>query len=156
MKSPVEIVRAYFGSRHGKSPCDACGGVVVEQDILPRQALIKDAKTTFKHCQKLHSLPEEEPSPTMCCHKRRVFSLVQEENIDRSMPFSELQTVEGTRKLHSLRRVRKNTIQTRNLSFLHCLFGEKKEGCVNSKYVEPWRTVKIKNPVPVSSHYWSL
>ena len=118
IKSPVEIVRTYFGSRHGKSPCDACGGVVkraVEEDILSRQAFIKDAKTMFEHCVNMHSLPEE-PSLIMCCHKRRVFFLLQEEDANRSMPSSELQTVDGTRKLHSLRRVRKNVSETRNLS----------------------------------------
>ena len=158
MKSPVEIVRAYFGSRHGKSPCDACGGVVkraVEEDILSRQAFIKDAKTMFEHCVNMHSLPEE-PSPTMCCHKRRVFFLVQEEDVDRSMPSSELQTVDGTRKLHSLRRVRKNVIETRNLSCFCSPCLEKRDVCINTKYVEPWKTVNIKHTVPVSSDSSSI
>ena len=35
-RGPIKVTRAYFGSRHGKSPCDSSGGVIktlVDEDI---------------------------------------------------------------------------------------------------------------------------
>ncbi|GFN75253.1 vertnin [Plakobranchus ocellatus] len=69
MRSPVEIVRAYFGSRHGKRPCDACGDVIkraVEQDVLSRQVAIKDAKTISSFNTEESESNDDAPSEKGC------------------------------------------------------------------------------------------
>ncbi|XP_060597247.1 uncharacterized protein LOC132751142 [Ruditapes philippinarum] len=47
--------RAYFGSRHGKGPCDGVGGVVkksAETFVKGRQGVIRTPKEFFDYCQK--------------------------------------------------------------------------------------------------------
>ena len=60
----------FFGSRHGKSPCDACGGVVkvVCDEDVKNGAIIQSADDMFRHLSKHHCLPEEHLPPTNCCH----------------------------------------------------------------------------------------
>ena len=45
--------RSYFGSRHGKGPCDALGGIIKKQAemyVRTRKGSIQDAKALFEFC----------------------------------------------------------------------------------------------------------
>ena len=79
------IERAYFGSRHAKSPCDACGGVVkavVDDDVRSENLTIQNAKQMFDHLQQNVSLPEVPVEPGTCCHVKRSFHLVTSHEIE--------------------------------------------------------------------------
>ncbi|ESO99564.1 hypothetical protein LOTGIDRAFT_173706 [Lottia gigantea] len=44
--------RAYFGSRHGKGPCDVCGGVVkriLDDDFMSGDVIIQSAESMYNH-----------------------------------------------------------------------------------------------------------
>ena len=72
--SAPEVSRAYFGSRHGKSPCDACRGVIktaVDEDIMAREVIVQNAEAMHTHCVNNYTIPPppaaEIPPPT-CVH----------------------------------------------------------------------------------------
>jgi hypothetical protein len=46
--------RVYFGSRHGKGPCDGLGGIIkkcAETYVKSRKGMIRNAEELFKFCQ---------------------------------------------------------------------------------------------------------
>ena len=128
--------RVYFGSRHGKGPCDALGGVVkkaAEKYVKSRQGLIRNAKEFYDFCiSNLVINPENDG----CKHKRRVF--FYEDSILRPAA-KKLKTVKGTRQLHSVRSVKPGVVQVRKLGCYctECVEG-KPETCKNGKYVDKW------------------
>lgn len=72
----VDLERCFFGSRHGKSECDAAGSIkrVIEDDILTG-ATIQNASDMYQYCTEHHTLPEE--LNESCCHTKRSFRLIQ-------------------------------------------------------------------------------
>ncbi|KAK7484163.1 hypothetical protein BaRGS_00024533, partial [Batillaria attramentaria] len=145
--SNSSLERHYFGSRHGKSACDACGGVVkaiVDDDVRCTGAIIQNAQQMYDHLQSSYQMPEGNLEPGTCCHTKRSFRLVRTSDIDRSLPSSALSTVRGTRQLHSIRGLGENTLATRNLSCFcsFCLEGKGNE-CASADYVNGWETIKI-------------
>ena len=106
----------YFGSRHGKSPCDACGGVVkvaCDEDVK-HGSIIQSADDMFKHLSQHYCLPEEQSLPTDCCHTLRSFRLV--EGVQRTLPSSALNTIPGTRQIHHVKGLGNGQLKTRNMA----------------------------------------
>ena len=94
-----EVERAYFGSRHGKGPCDACGGVIktaVNLDVLGGEVIVQNAQEMFDHLSQNYVLLDSTVPAATCCHKKRSFEVVKTEQIDRTLPSSALLTVPGT------------------------------------------------------------
>ena len=139
----IEVERCFFGSRHGKSECDATGAVVKQAlDVDIREgAVIQCAKEMVEHCNRMHTLPKEPISG--CCHTRRNFHLVVEESlkVDRNLLSKDVDPVPGTRKIHSIRRLKDHVLATRKLSCFctACIIGEY-DNCQNDL---PWEVVKL-------------
>ena len=147
MLGPIEVEKSFFGSRHGKSPCDSCGGVVkslAARDVASSLVTIQSAADMHAHMTEHHTLPREGTSESLfvCTHTKRSFVLLND--IDRPIDSSQLKTIPGTRKIHQMKRVDGNTIGHRNLSCFcqGCLGGN---ACVNTDFVLPWETKTIPN-----------
>ena len=139
------IERAFFGSRHGKSACDACGGVVkraLDHDVLSG-CIIQNASQACNHLNRNHSMPSPDEQDEGCCHKRRSFRLIKEEEVDRSMPSSALSTVQGTRDFHNVRGLGEGIIAARNLA-CYCRGCVRGGNCESANFILPWKVIKMK------------
>ncbi|XP_070193526.1 uncharacterized protein [Littorina saxatilis] len=134
----------FFGSRHGKSACDGCGGVVktlCDEDVR-NGAIIQNAQQMFDHLMENHCLPENPPSDSECCHNRRSFRMIDE--VERSMSSSALNTVPGTRKIHHITGQGDNTLLTRNFAcFCNTCLGISDAVCPSSHVVNNWQETSI-------------
>jgi len=130
--------RAYFGSRHGKSPCDALGGLIkkkAELYVKSRKGTIQNAHQLFNYCKENLTMNDG----SKCEHKKRVF--FYHESIKREQLLKEVQTIKGTRKVHSVRGVESGIVKTRHLScFCHTCLSDEEGNCPNQKYVGEWQT----------------
>ncbi|GFS26645.1 (S)-beta-bisabolene synthase [Elysia marginata] len=144
LSKQVDIERCFFGSRHGKNPCDAAGGIVkscAENAVKCGHAHIQSASDFFDYCSKALAL-------TASCksHVNRRFYLI--ENINRSVDIPQFSTLPGTRKLHSIKHISETVFVTRNLSCFcdACLSSSAPiTNCQNSNYVNEWETVRLKD-----------
>ncbi|XP_033727671.1 uncharacterized protein LOC117317004 [Pecten maximus] len=133
--------RSYFGSRHGKGPCDALGGIIkkgAETFVKSRKGTIRDAKELFQYCESHLKIG----SGIECEHKRRVFFYF--DKINRKGKKSDtLKTFEGTRQLHSVQSVEPGVVKGRNLSCFcnSCTsHNNKSDTCANKAYIHEWKT----------------
>lgn len=113
----VAVERCFFGSRHGKSECDAAGGVIkrlLEDDIITG-SVIQSASEAYKHSMENFVLPEQNANES-CSHRKRSFRLVKPADVDRSLQSSSVKTVRGTHTLHSLKSAGQNRLVVRRLS----------------------------------------
>lgn len=142
--------RHFFGSCHGKGPCDGAGGVVktaARMAVIRGEAIITDARTMYTHMKA--KLNRTMKIQNMCNHSRRHFFLV--DSINRDRPERILKTsVKGTRKLHSVRGITPGVVCTRNLGCVcsNCLFGDD-EACVNDAYVQAWNVELLNLQIPL-------
>ena len=145
-----------FGSRHGQSVCDACGGVikrVADEDILFRECIIQNAQAMFKHYCDSYVLPLPDASADQCCHTKRSFHIIktQDRRHQSFMKSSSIATVSGTRQLHCMTKLRKKNLATRNLIYVWppCM-GENASQCINKTCVGPWKSVTLNVAETVS------
>ena len=143
----VQMERCYFGSRHGKSLCDACGGVVkraVDDDVRAGNGMvvIQSASVMLDHCQKHYTLPVQQEQ---CSHLRRSFHLVKSSEINRSRKSSSLGTIPGTRQLHHVRPIARDVLATRKLAcFCPACISCKFSDCQNKGTIDEWEIVRFK------------
>lgn len=134
--------RAYFGSRHGKSPCDGIGGTVkkaAKDYVRTRRGVIRDAKEMFDFAVSNLTSPQ------------RSFIYVSTSDIKLTRKLSiHPKTIKGTQKIHSIKNGSSGILFSRKLSCFckNCLLGE--EGCSNSSFVDEWETAG-KTPKPASA-----
>ena len=143
--NPAKLQRCYFGSRHGKSQCDPLGGVVkmaALRAVRGRRVTIQNAAEFFQFCTEKLTLPLSQPEG--CCHTKRSFVLVKEEDIDRKVAAQDLETLRGTRMLHCLRPLDDGILACRNFACF-CEACQKKaySDCKNKEHVEPWKIVSL-------------
>ncbi|KAJ8050612.1 hypothetical protein HOLleu_03877 [Holothuria leucospilota] len=142
------VERHYFGSRHGKNPCDGEGGVVknaVSRAVKTQSdVIITDAKTLFEYCKDHLSKPATWDGK--CCHSRRSFIFVGGGDIIRNRPSrTDVRTLPGTRKLHAVRGVAPYEVQIRQISCFCCpCRQDQSENCVNKEVVSGWKTQSMK------------
>ncbi|ESO85493.1 hypothetical protein LOTGIDRAFT_154982 [Lottia gigantea] len=68
--------RAYFGSCHGKGPCDACGGVVkriVDDDVMSGDVIIQSAESMYNYLSTMYGIPKQ-----FHTHTLRSFKLISQ------------------------------------------------------------------------------
>ena len=141
------VERNYFGSRHGKNPCDGEGGVVKSAVTRAVKAedgmIIQDAESFHRFCQ--HRLAKASKNEDGSCnHSRRVFILLDTNEINRNRPERvNVKTLDGTRKLHSVVGLGSDKVKVRRLS-CYCAGCEQSLPCLNAKYTTPWANKKIK------------
>ena len=130
------VSRAFFGSRHGKGPCDGATGVVkafVRNAVRARRVIVSNADEMFSYCQE---------QMTICEGKaKRTFFKVEE--IDRSND-CQAKTVKGTRALHCVQALSPTLLLTRNLAcFCEPCRASNTQECLNKQYVNNWSTVDL-------------
>ena len=142
----VQVVRNYFGSRHGKSPADGAGAVVKS---AARRAVISKSTEQIGDAQTMHryfcSSKFQKDEPT---YKREFFlveDISREESLENTA--ASLVTVVGTRKFHSVKpdTSQASGILARNLS-CYCAACRKDDECMclNSEYVDEWQPHSLK------------
>ena len=131
---PIE--RSYFGSKHGKSQCDALGGFIKKKallHVLSRSGLLQSAKDLFDFA--VEHLSKELDCDT---HLSRNFfylsNIVRPDDMDPN-------PLKGTLKVHQVRSSGANTVSFRELCCFcsECLSGQY-VSCRNQSYTGVWQT----------------
>lgn len=135
--------RHYFGSCHGKGPCDAAGGVVktaTRMAVIRGDAVILNARRMSSYLESKLTRPSNIEG--RCNHSRRQFFYVAD--IERNRPDRVIKTtLKGTRKIHAVRAISPGIIATRNLTCT-CKSCLSEDGsCINGNYVKPWTVRKL-------------
>ncbi|VDH93817.1 Hypothetical predicted protein [Mytilus galloprovincialis] len=141
------VERCFYGSRHGKNRCDGEAGVIkskASRAIKNSEACIPDARS-FLQCVKVLEKGAEKADGA-CNHNRRTILWVSSDDINRNRPDRNVKTVKGTRKLHSVLGIKRGVINTRRLSCFCSQCREKRyDRCLNTRYVEGWKEVRLKS-----------
>ena len=140
--------RAFFGSRHGKNPCDALGGLVkssAERYVKSRRGIISNAEDLYTYCKE--NL-EDQGQSSKCVHKKRTFFYV--DDVERPKPNTEenLKFIPGSRQIQSVRSMGiTGTVEHRQLSCFceGCLWDG--NGCDNQEYVHKWETHELTQKI---------
>ena len=140
---PIE--KHYFGSRHGKGPCDSEFGVVkrsVSMAVLSRQAVVRDAKEFYEYCSSKLKKPKVEQDN--CCHNRRTFFYVDVQEIPSKHSRSDrinAKPVSQTRKQHAIKPSGESKVAlSKRLLSCFCKFcvGEEGDKCSSVAHVDDW------------------
>lgn len=137
--------RNFFGSRHGKGPSDGESTVVKHHAataIKTGAAFINDAKDLFDHC--VRSTLNKQPSVGCCLHFHRTFFWISSDDIKRNRGRA-VQTLKGTRALHSVKCVEQHSALTRQLSCFCTACSSGVGDCQNADVVEAWKRQNL-NP----------
>ena len=110
-----EIEKHFFGSRHGKVPCDSEIGVikrVVSNAVIGRNIVIDNAESLFKFCKENLTKPK---IPDQHDHAIRTFIFVHSKDILRNRPerTTAIRTLKDTRKHHCIRGIDQYIIATK-------------------------------------------
>ncbi len=104
--------RTYFGSRHGKSPCDALGGIVksaARRYVKSRRELIRNAQELFDFAKSNLTKKHD--------NTYRPRTLFYQEKFDHPKHASEnSRGMPGTQKIHQVRAMGKHAVQGRSLA----------------------------------------
>ncbi|KAK7109352.1 uncharacterized protein [Littorina saxatilis] len=99
----IEIQRSFFGSSHGKGPCDGVGGVVksaARRAVLAEKVMISDALEMFNFLDRNLTVDPDSD----CCHSRRVFYYVTSSDIQRHRSDRRPNNpLKGTHQLHCIK-----------------------------------------------------
>lgn len=146
----LTIERHFFGSHHGKSLCDSCGGVVktrATNAVKSGREHIQNAEQMFRYCEKLIIDTESEDFEKK--HILRSFELVHTEDLDRGVASDTYKTLPGTRGLHAIRPDAAVHAQLSVKSFSCFCDGCLQTGnCVNSTFTGMWTMARV--PVQTS------
>ena len=137
---PVE--KHFFGSRHGKGPCDGEFGVIkriVTNAVKNRKAMVKNASEFFDFAEANLRRPTLD-SQNECCHFRRNFFIVKEGDVNRKRPErTNVKAVPETRQLHSVRAADDSaSLEKRTLSCFCSTCIQGSGSCHNADMVEGW------------------
>ncbi|KAK0040075.1 hypothetical protein Bpfe_030491 [Biomphalaria pfeifferi] len=146
----VSIERHYFGSRHGKGPCDAEIGVVKKNATLAikrRVAIISDAKGLFLWAKEYMTKAE----PT----SKRTFFLVEQGEINRDRPDrsnEKIRSLQGSRSVHAVRGITPYNIAYRKRSCF-CFPCRNSDGsqCLHDEICGSWKVFKLQKQNVVQS-----
>lgn len=151
----------FFGSRHGKGPCDGEFGVVkrtVSQCVVARKTLVRNAKE-FYNCAK-EKLTKPKNTEDLGCsnHKRRTFFYVSETDVSRNrIDRINAKPIPETRKLHGVKPCTEcaTGVATRLLSCFcaYCTGSGTESSCKSASHVGDWdgmskpkSSVKVRKP----------
>ena len=147
----------FFGTRHGKGPCDGCAGHVKQKVatlVKTETAVVNSPETFYEFCKK-----EIEKAPTpngKCEHFVQTFQYTPK--LPKRPKVPNLAPIPDTRKLHSLvTAANRNVINYKY--FLCCCDGCMHGGeCTNNICPEAWKAFSMtkKCKVQVSLRKWNL
>ena len=138
----VRSERHYFGSRHGKGPCDREIGVIkksVNRSVAARQVNMADARGLFDLCTSRLQLPREAEHS----HTKRRFLWVEPDDINRNRPLrTQTKPLKDTRKLHCVKGVQPFVVSVRERSCF-CTGCEGDTPCINGDAAGPWTSAEL-------------
>ena len=94
----MTVEKASFSSNHGKSLCDASGGVIkimAKQAVVSGRTIIHNASDLFAFCVANLVLPSADGPNRSCVHTMRSFVKLDSCDIDRVTTSSQMKTVKG-------------------------------------------------------------
>ena len=148
-RSALNIIRVYFGKKHGKSQCDGFFGRLkawMTHRIKSHNVVINNANDFFRCCKEEYKTPH--PRPGQCQHYRMVFQYLGPSDIRRHHDCDLDSAVQGARTLYSIC----NTDHPLKLTVCNtpclcpaCIADDGQE-CQNAHYTDRWRQVNL---VPV-------
>ena len=136
------IERHYFGSRHGKGPCDAEVGVIkrcASLAVNARQVVIGNSQDLYEYCQGNLSGSEGHN------HTKRSFLYVSSESINRErLERVNVAAVKDTRSMHCVVGLSPYKVKTKELSCFCKACTKGKGSCVNKVHTGTFKHVSIK------------
>lgn len=142
----IPVEKHFFGSRHGKGPCDAEIGVIKRLSSLAvkrRHCRIATAEDLYQFGVAQLTKPN---AAALHCHKRRSFYFVPTNVIDheRHGRTDDIKTLQGTRALHCVRGQSPYSVSYRERSCFcqACLDGV--GHCENSNFCGAWKEQHLK------------
>ncbi|XP_003723310.2 uncharacterized protein LOC100891453 [Strongylocentrotus purpuratus] len=143
----VPVEKHFFGSRHGKGPCDREIGVVkksVNMAVVARQANISTPLEFYDVCKGRLTQPRHGEDHV---HMKRRFLYVKKGDVDRNRPArTHVKPVKNTRKLHCVRAVRAMCIEVRERSCF-CEACRRGDECTMKEIAGEWSSEIIRATV---------
>ena len=139
----------FFGSRHGKGPCDREIGVIkksVARAVAARQDEVASPHDLFVMCQKRLCLPRMEEH----YHTKRRFIFVEKTSITRERPDrTSTKALKNTRKLHCVKGVEPYvlTVRLRERSCF-CTGCRADDPCLHADIPGPWSVCSLSVAIP--------
>ncbi|CAC5406241.1 unnamed protein product [Mytilus coruscus] len=124
-----EVEKHFFGSRHGKDPCDGESGVAKRSAtvaVAARGCIISNAQDFYLYAKKQLSLPKEN-DVEQHIHSKRTFFFIKSGDVDRNRPERTLRikTLKQSRSLFSYREIQPYVTTARERScFCHICIGQ--------------------------------
>ena len=144
-----DIEKHFFGSRHGKGPCDGEVGVLKRSASLAvkRGQVISDAEDFYKFAKDTLSLPKSSVSNDIATHThaKRTFIKVNEGEISREQArLKDIKCIPQTRSTHQYRGIQPYIVTVRERSCFceECVIGE--GTCQNEHIVGRWNVHNLK------------
>ena len=144
-RSALNIIRVFFGEKHGKSQCDGFFGRLkawMTYKIKTRKVIVTNAYDFFRFCKEEY---EMSPKPGECQHYRVIFQYLRPSDIRHHQDCDLDQAIPGTRSIFSIRNTPhplKLKVRNRPCLCPPCLYEDGQE-CHNSKFCDPWREVDL-------------
>jgi len=142
----IKTERHFFGSRHGKGPCDREIGVIkkcVNRAAAANQADVPSAKEFYNFCTKRLSLPRQ---GTDHSHTKRRFMYVDVADVNRNRPErTQTKALKDTHKIHCVKGVQPFVVSSRERS---CFCnGCRGDGiCEHQDLTGPWTVTHLRPP----------
>ena len=143
--SSLDIIRVYFGEKHGKSHADALFGCLkawMSYKVKARHFMVTDAYDFYKYCREYYEIPVIEDA---CQHYLVVFQFIQPSDVKQHQDCDLDNAVQHTHDYYSIR----NMCQPLQLKFRYvpCLcdpcINDDRTKCMNAEYTDDWKTVDL-------------
>ena len=143
-RNPLNIIRVYFGERHGKNVCDGFFGRLkawMSYNIKTENAQITNAYDFYTFCRDNYRPP---PQPGVCDHGKVEFQYLTPQDIQRHVDTDLEKSLAGTRSIYSVRNT-PDPLKIRNVACLcpPCV-EDKGDQCLNYKHTDNWREVTLQ------------
>ena len=146
-RCPLNLLRIYFGEKHGKSQCDGFFGRLkswMTYRIKSRKVIINNAHDFFRSCKDDYETPT--PAEGTCQHYRVIFQFLHPSQIRRHQDCDLDEAVTGTQNIYSVRNISEPlSLKICNVPCLcmACISGNG-EVCANAQFTDDWRNVQLK------------
>ena len=142
------VEKHFFGSRHGKGPCDGEVGVLKKhalQGIKSRRVIIADAHDLFQYGKDNLTLPRGNEAHA---HTRRTFFFVEDGKITRDRKDrTDVKPVPKSRSLHSFKGIQPYIVAVRERSCFcpTCTSASLEDGCPYVPFIGHWNVIAMKS-----------
>ena len=142
----LNLIRVYFGEKHGKSHADALFGRLkawMTFKIKARHFVVKCAYDFYKFCREYY---QTKIVAGCCQHYRVEFEFVRPCDVKRHQDSDLDRAVEHTQQIYSVRNTPeplKMKVRTVPCLCPPCISDDPDMECLNASQTDPWKTVKL-------------